>query len=404
VYSQDLTYVDVIWTLNTAGDITAGGPFAFVDNVHGSNSNPGTKASPYDSLTTACGSTFSAVKNAGAILYLRNSGTAYAMPPYSDNNLDTTKPYFEIGKKGATLQKPVGIFGYPGETMTLDGTTAMLALSGGDVVVQDVAFNGYISSSPPAGFSSVANYQLITHNGGRQTLDGVTWTNGGYGTTGTNVPAMALSNGAGQGAWKNLFHTGLADLSHESGNPGNNYSGSCLYSNTNSLIQFSEAVSPTATSDGAWYFKGADESCCVRGNLVNFSGCVHACDFGQAGGGGSGDSQSNESCYNTCINVNFMEAPQVSGTGPEWMYRNNLLVPGTGHPGMTSGTPNANGPWVFDSNAVQVASPSGAQPPTGTSVQTDGLNLFVSSGLLNSDGTLAVAYSTSVGLVGAQIA
>jgi hypothetical protein len=106
--------------------------------------------------------------------------------------------------------------------------------------------------------------------------------------------------------------------------------------------------------------------------------------------------------------VNFMEAPQVSGTGPEWMYRINLLVPGTAHPGMTSGTPNANGPWVFDSNAVQVASPSGAQPPTGTSVQTDSLNIFDGTGtLLQTNGKLNTSYTgyaAAYGLVGAEIA
>lgn len=412
VFSQDGTYVDVKWTLNTASDITqTGGVFCFVDNVHGSSSNPGTLASPYDSLTTACGTTFSASKNPGAQIYLRNSGTAYAMPAFADNNLDTTKPYFELGAKSGAAQKPCAILGYPGETVTLDATTAMIALTGQDCLIQDVAANGGIASSPPAGFSAVADYQLITNNGSRQTLDNIAWSNGLYGTSGTNVPAMALTSGAGQAAWLNIFHTGLADLNHESGHPGNNYSGSILYSVTNGLIQYSEAISSSATSDGAWYFKGADEDCCVRGNLAYFSGNVHACDFGQASGGGSGDSQSNESCYNTVINANYMQFPQVSGSGPEWSYRNNLISP-SGAPGMTTATPNSNGPWVFDSNAVQVPSPSDAQPPTGTSVQTDGLNIFITNGtsLLNTSGALGVigtlvsAYAASRGLVGAEIA
>ena len=381
VYGQDKLYLDFKWTVSTSDAVANGGVFVFVDNVNGSSSNPGTLASPYDSLTTACGSTYSTAKNAGAIVYVRGSTTAYAMPAYSDNTLNTSLPYFELN--GAT--KPSAIIGYPGETATLDATTAMLAFTGADSLIQDLSASGYIST--------VANYKLITHVANRQTVDSVAWSGGGYGSTGTSVPGMMGSADLGAGSdIYDIAHVGCSDNDHESGFPGNNYSGCVMYSVNGYACYYCEAVSPSATSDGAWYMKSSIQNGSMGACLAKFSSCTHAFDFGQQP---SGETMANsESRFNTGLGVAALDAPSVSGTGPLWVYRNSLNS-GSGH-GLFTAVSSAA---YWDANAVQstVSQPDGG----GT---TGIANLTATSGLFNSDGTLTSAYSGDVGLKGAQIA
>lgn len=380
VYSQDGTYIDVKWNLNTSSDIAHGGVFCFIANSGavspGSNSNPGTLASPFLDFQGSHGTSSTTVVNAGAQVFVRGSTVNYNLNPYGTGSFNF------IGSK-----KPVAILGYPGETATLDATTAEMFPNGQDVLMANLSASGYVASA--------ASYKFISIGGSRQCYDNIALTGSGYGASSSNNAAMFFSVGEAPSFSQNIAITGCSDSNRaQSGFQTNNYVGASLFSLTDVVIQYCDANNPSMDSDGCWYLKGNINYGVVRGCRGIFASCTHGFDFGQAGGGGSGDSTNNETCFNTGLGVDQIKVPQVSGTGPEYAYRNTLLTTGAGV-GLFSAEANSNGPWVFNSNSVQTSVTP--QPNTGTSIQTDGRNLSASSGLVNSDGSMGSSYIATYG-------
>jgi hypothetical protein len=375
--TQPIQYVDFIWDISTSSSTSQ---FVFVNNNAGAgnDSNAGTLSSPLASIAGAFGSTFAAATAfVGAQCILRGSATEYPMPAYTDNNQDTTIPYLEYNPNS----KPVWIRGYPGETATIDATTAMIMLQGLDTGISDVTFNGFASSV--TSFGAVNNFRLITHSNHRQTLQNVIWTNGGPGVQGGNVATMVYK--AAGPVFNYITHTALQDNSHAPTNAGydNNYSGSTMYSANYYGCWLCSADSPTASSSGAWYAKGGCTNAFLWANYANFGGCEHAFDWGQMESVPSEGNASGQSCFNVGINVQAINASQVSGAGPFSVVRNTLIA-GAGRALFTADA-NDGGNKTIARNVVQTSfSPV---PNTGTAVTSIG-NLVAVSGLVNSDGTL----------------
>lgn len=379
---QDGNWINVSWPMSTSVAIANGGVFCFIANsgaaIPGNDSNPGTLALPYASTTGAFGSNSSGGANPGAIPVLRGSSVPYSLNPYGDGYLTLN------GSVG-----PVALTAYPGESVELDGTSGYINNNSNDTIFQDVTANGYITTD--------ANYRLVYGNASRQCYDNFGWLNGGYGTGGTNVPGMIYYAGNGSGLYTDVAFTGCFDNEHQSAFAGNNYSGAVLYSVTNFGIQYCEAIT-AGDGDGSWYPKGAVNNGSVTGCLANFTGGgggTHAFDVGQQGGGGTGSSGNVESRYNTLLNMAYLGLPNSTAcTGPFWGYRNSIVAPGGAR-----GLYTVDGSVVtWDANAAQTST---AQPDGGGTVGLP--NLSGTSGILNSDGTLASGQSASLGLIGAQI-
>ncbi len=363
--------------------------FIFVDAVNGNDANAGTIGAPLKTLAAAYGSTFAAVVNAGAICYLR-AGT-YTLPIMTDNDIQSTTPMMEF----STVAKPSAMIGFPGDAlpvidMSTGGWGANINVN--DLFFQDLAPNGYLTTQ--------SNYRLMLATGAgmaRMTADNVGWTNAGYGASAANNATgwFIDINNTNQAA--NIFLNGCYETNRQSGQPGNNYAGCSVYNAINMLVQGCYTIQSGLLCDAAWYFKSDVTNGEFRGCTVNVGatgGFTHAFDCGQAPDVQMTDCQTS---YCTTVGGGGIFLPFSSGYtfGAMWGFRNSV----NSSRGMQCLDPNSGGPYVFDSNAVQ----STTALPTGTSVQTDGLNLLEASGLLDANGLLTSAYAVDVGIVGAQI-
>ncbi len=388
VTDQQNNTINVTFTISTSSSTSQ---FIFVDAVNGLDTNAGTFAAPLQTLAAAYGSTFATVVNPGAICYLR-AGT-YTPPIYADQDINTGWPMMEF----STAAKPAAMIGLPGDTLPVIDMTSCgwgANINVDDLFFKDLNPNGYLTTQ--------TNYRLMWYVGAgsqRLTADNVGWTNSGYGASADNNATgwFIDINNVNQAA--NIFLNGCYETNRQSGQPGNNYAGCSVYNAINMLVHGCYTIQDGLLCDGAWYLKSDSTNGCIRGCTVNVGatgGYTHAFDFGQAP-----DSQmnNNESCYNRAIGNGGIFLPFNGGFtfGPMWGYRNSC----SGTPGMGSNDPTSGGPYVYDSNAIQTSTTP--MPPTGSSIQSDGLNLVETSGLLDSNGNLTIAYASYVGTVGAQI-
>ena len=327
-------------------------------------------------------------------LYVRNTGSVqYTVPQFPDNSSGQSNALFEIN----TATAPSFVLGWPADPapvidVTLPQEHCIFLNSGAlDLYIKGISANGYTTNTQLAGYKLVYVGGKIS-TGYRQTFDGMTWTNSGYGALGTDNACMIYSSG-GSPSTPYVFVTGCSDQNRQSGFPGNNFAGADFYSLTDVLVQYCDATS-TGDVDAAWYLKSDIEYGTVRGCKADFARCNYAFSYTQSVVSGEIEGN-NESCFNLGIYVGEIYAPAVSGQGPLWIFRNSLFS--TNGVGLVCNGAGA-GPFVFTANAINTSYtpvPNGS----GTFVSTNNL---VGSGVLNSDGTLV--NSANLGLIGAWIA
>lgn len=393
VWDQGLNYIDVKWTLSTAStwNSTNQYGFLFADSSGGVNSNSGSFDSRLADLTGLFGSTLAASTYPGALAYLA-TGTGDYEPPQMTDGL------FGNGMQFDTTKKPSALMTLPGDSPVIDASLYLHCFvtntNASDLFLKDLSFNGYDSSA--------GNFKLIYLNGKdstayRQTFDGITWTNPGYGSTGTdNSCAIHSPQGAAGSYAQYISMTGYSETGRQSGSPGNNFCGWDLYCLTNVVGQYSSAINATGGCDAGFFMKSDIQNGCMQGNYASFSSCLYPFSFLQSI---QGNLFNSESRFNLGINCQEIYAPGTNSSGSLWAYRNTLLTLGSGV-GLTAFGGGGYLCW-FGSNAIQSTHtpiPNGGS----TNIQTDGNNL-VGGSILNADGTLASTESAHLGLVGPQI-
>jgi hypothetical protein len=397
VTDQQMNTLTITFTISTSSSTSQ---FIFLDAVNGSDSNAGTISSPWQSFTKANGTTYNTTNNANALCYLRQ-GT-YSIPASTANSINSGDILAELN----TTIKPSAWMGFPGDTppiLTMSAAQFATGLSAG------VGFDLFMQGLNPNGACTLSgmNGRIIWVAGdgsasARQTFDNIAWSNPVFGSGGSNATGYFF-DGADSTLSTYQFVNNCSESNRQSGQPGNNYIGCSFYGAQFALVQGFSIVQSGLEADGCCYFKIEVQDGCIRGCTANLGTGTptHAFDFGQpllSGDDPTGQAMShNETCYNTL----------VSGSGgiflgfgaftfdDLWCYRNSVI-------GINSYKTNCigGGPLVYDSNAGQ-----GGAIPTGSIIQTDGLNIVQASGLLNtSTGLLTPAFSADVGLVGAQIA
>ena len=397
-YDMNGNWVEFTWTVSTSSSTAQ---FVFVDNVNGLSTNPGTLSEPYDSLATACGSTYSAVTNPGAIIYLRNpSGTApeYVVPGYTDNLFVSGAPYFQLG----TSQKPIAVLGYPGEHPVLDTSTIYGSVfSGSDESFQDVRCDGYLSTAP--------NMRLFWVSGDRCNIEGLSWTNSGYGSVGNDNAAGVYVASNPTESSQYLSISGYVETNRQSGITGNNYAGVDIFSMFDCVVQYGEINCPNSTVNSAWYFKGNNtQNGWMFALKSHFLSVTHEFSIGYSTSSSGADLYVSNNQITHCLSLSgssSIEWPNTGGTGWYWgpnrLSRVSMVAGGV----VCNQSSVSPGPFSFDSNALQTSTAL----PTGTNITNDGKNLLVSSGMLDlTTGDFTSTYLSgnpgALGTVGAQIA
>jgi hypothetical protein len=390
VTDQQMNTLTITFTVSTSSTTSR---FIFLDAVHGNDSTgTGSISAPWQTFTKAFGSTYAASANGGAICYFRQ-GT-YAIPAQSDSGTSTNLNSFWVTCQLNTTRKPSALIGFPGDTppvLTMTSAVFGAAQNSGindaeDLFMQGLNPNGYNTSQ--------ASYRFVwATQGQRLTFDQIQWTNSGYGASAGSNATGYFMDGAGGGAMKYIFINSCSESNRQSGNAGNNYGGCSFYTASDSMVQGCSLIQPALTVDEAWQPKSDVSNSTWRGNTTIVSSCQYCYSPLQA----IVPSFNNfEICYNIFVGGGQIAVP-VPGSFPYgtlWCYRNSVQ----GNNGLVCGDANANGPYVFDSNATQ-----GGSLPSGSSVQTDGLNLTKANGLLDSNGNLTSTYASYLGTVGAQI-
>lgn len=390
VTDQQMNTLTITFTVSTSSSTSQ---FIFLDAANGNDSTgTGTISAPWQTLAKAFGSTYAATTYPGAICYLRGTGT-YTAPVHADQNINTYWAICEIN----TSRKPAALIGFPGDSLPVISLANAFFASydaGADLFFQDLAPNGYKSAGNSCRFFWVAGYGS---NASRNTFDGNTWTNSGYGASAaSNATGYFIDSTTGVSSYH--FINGCSETNRQSGNAGNNYGGCSFYNVNNALVQGNVINDPTLTIDEAWQPKSDVSNGCWRGNTTIVSAVQYAYSPLQQVYNGFANF---EICYNTLVaSVGAQIAvpvPSAPGTFTNiWCYRNSVSGPN----GLVAGVANSNGPYVFQSNAVQTA----ASQPSGNSVQTSS-NVYKTSGLLSgTTGGLTSTYSSYLGTVGAQIA
>ena len=388
VTDQQRNTLTITFTVSTSSSTSQ---FIFIDAVHGSDSTgTGTISAPWQTIGKGM------TGNATKLLYLRagnytwTSGTTARGGTYLSMNTTTVASAY---------------MGFPGDAApTIDMTTGCFASdgNGSDLFWQGLSPNGYQTSSTNAKLYWAWNDGSSTN---RQTFDAITWTNSGYGSTGTDVATSYYFDGDTSTYSQYQFVNNCSETNRQSGRSGNNYAGFTSYGVDSLLAHGYSIIQSGLQLDSFQYLKVGATNSCIRGNYINTtssSGFTHH-PFSTGQGGSGMPLQTCESCYNTIVSNNggIYETESGAGfpsSGALWVYRNSVNAPasiGFGNGGLDS-TCTAGGPYVFESNACQ-----GANNLTGTNVTNSG-NSFASSGLLDGNGRLVS--SSSLGILGAQIA
>lgn len=122
VIDQDGNTLNIQWHILTSDDVANGGVFFFENADTGSDSaGNGSKASPWQTLTYAFGTSYHAsgtehgAAPADSIGVLEGATADYVFPAYADNN----SAYLDSFQWNPTY-KPNALIGYPGQTATID--------------------------------------------------------------------------------------------------------------------------------------------------------------------------------------------------------------------------------------------------------------------------------------------
>jgi hypothetical protein len=334
-----LTITFTVWTEGAYNASTKTG-FIIVDNLNGSDSNAGTFAAPLASMGTAgaAGGAFGGSYTSGggfqsafpqAICYVRGLGTAlYEFPRFTDNDTGYAAGAFELNCTTA----PCAVIPLPGDPnpTVFDATGAGTMIS-----TNTAAADMYIGPITASGYDATANnvklLDIVGKSSGayRQTFDGISWENSGYGAVGTDNATFLWTPGSAQDV-QYIFATGLNETGRQSGTPGNNFGGCDLYSVINGLIQYSSTVNTSAGIDAAWFLKSEVLNVCLRGCVANYLSMTYGFGWlqGQSETTSTNTSEDCEVCYCLAFNLGeqYIPAEQYYQWGALWSYRNSFVA------------------------------------------------------------------------------
>ena len=254
----------------------------------------------------------------------------------------------------------------------------------------------------PTGFSaSVPNAKFVTIVGGgqvRYTSLNNTWTNSGYGGSGTDVAAPYTAPDLGGSSFRsNIAIVGFSETGRQSGQPGNNYCGHTFYSSELWVTDGFTINMPSSSFDSVCYAKGTNQNFEMRNHFINVAsaGTGGACTtpgFQPAGEPASTNGEVRY-CYigSGATATNQKIGTQTDSYGSFFMNRNTLI----------GQFENAfGGTGLYQNNVVQT---TGTPIPTGGGSTSSG-NVTATSGIINSS-TLQLEGSAlgSLGTAGAQI-
>jgi hypothetical protein len=391
ITDQQRNAVQAVFTLSTS---SATAHFVFLDALSGSDSGAGTYGAPWQTLQKACGSTYVATgSGAGAICYLKPTATyATSGVKYTDSTDINPGPWFEMN----VTRKPVALIGLGGQAK-LDWTSGVVGLA-----IGTAANDFFVAYLNPDGYSSTSNQKwmaIYSAAGPLRLVDwNCTWSNSGYGTSGTdNATGHFATDIGGSSLRSYIALLNFTETNRQSGSTGNNYPGHSLYSCDHWVSDGFTINMPTATFDSICYAKGTNTNFEMRNHFINVgtSGSGGVCSTPGFFATGEPTSTSGEVryCY---IGQNATGTNQKIGTqsgtyGTFYLNRNTLI--GQFQNGF-------GGTGVYQNNVVQT---TGTPIPTGGGSTSSG-NVTGTSGIINST-TLQLQGSalSSVGTAGAQI-
>jgi hypothetical protein len=384
--------VQAVFAISTS---SAAAHFVFLDALNGSDSAAGTFSAPWQTLQKAFGSTYSATgAGAGAICYAKATGTySSASLLYTDNDVNSSWALFEMH----STRKPIALIGLGGQA-TIDWTSGVWGLA-----ISNSASDFFLATLNPNGYgASVPNQKwvLFCDSGVsiRFTEFNVTWTNSGYGSAGNSVASPHTALEISTGVWRSyIAMVGFTEPSRQSGAPGNNYAGHCMYDCEYWVSDGFTVKNPSASYDAVCYAKGTNQHFEMRNHFINATntGVGSACTVAgfQSDAGVPTDGEVRY-CYigNGASTVRQRIGTQSGTYGTFYMNRNTLIGYFDNEFG---GTGN------YTNNVVQT---SGTPIPTGSRNTSSG-NVTGTSGIINSTTLLLEGTAlSSVGIAGAQIA
>ena len=262
---------------------------------------------------------------------------------------------------------------------------------GGFDQTSDLFLQGFTINGSAAACAALPNYTAIvlfgsSSNGAndRVKLDGINFTNLGYGSVGTDNASAIATNGQTGGQKQYYSFTGLSETGRQSGTPGNNMAGCDLYSIANSSVKYSDSSNPSASVSSAFFQKSDCTNVDVTMCMANYAG--------NSSSGWLQDqyyiSGSCQYAYCTFFNVVYVGAPELGyyNFGPLWLVR--CSFPGLGSAGIicnailgtptqnaitaTSGSGPASGEYDYAVSATRSSGP--ADTSQISSVQTITVN------------------------------
>lgn len=395
VTDQQMNAVQAIFTISTSSSTSH---FVFLDAASGSDSaGAGTFGSPWQTLQKAFGGTYvSTGAGAGAICYAKATATYPTTGVmYTDSTDINPSPWFEMN----TTRKPVALIGLSGQAV-IDMTSGIYGLALGTS-----ATDFFDANLNPNGFSGAVpnqKWMFIASGVGqlRYTELGVTWTNSGYGSAGSDVATPHYGNALGGGYRSYIAMINFTEPSRVSGLTGNNYPGHAMYSCQNWVSDGFTINNPSATYDAICYAKGDNANFEMRNHFINVAGAgtggvcttpgfqpdatvstngeVRYCYVGQDPSGG---------------NATRLRIGTQAGTYGTFYFNRNTVI------GFFENAFGGTG--VYQNNVVQT---TGTPIPTGGGSTSSG-NITGTSAIINSSNLqLEGTALSSVGTAGAQIA
>jgi uncharacterized repeat protein (TIGR01451 family) len=339
VIDQQLNTLDITWTVSTSSSTSH---FIFTDNINGNDSiGAGTITAPFKTPAKSLSPTYATTIN-----YFR-TGT------YVINN--------SIGAAAS----PMALLNYPGEAVTFDMSTGSLGGTGSvsDVFLQGITFSG--------GVSTVASQRTIWLGGSydRQTFHALSFINpinGGAVTD--NASSIFFESNS---SYRRYIY--IADSS-EIGRPvgvGQNSAGLFVAFTVSDSLFERNAVTHSNAGMGNLFLKASVYNSSLRNNYVQ-TDSIEQMGLGSADQVDSSlPAGNNEISYNVvksptapsdydntaALTVNFYSGS--SSPSNYWVYRNTIY----GGLCVRQST-SANGPFIFENNAV-IVNTLNSTPPSG---------------------------------------
>lgn len=351
VFGQDLASTDVSYTLATSTN------FLFVDSAAGSDSNPGTFGSRFQTLAKVMGTNSASTTFPGAFIYMSGS---LQWPTQAG----ATAGYFNMDR----TKVPIVYMTLPGVATTIDATLVQIIDQGGGC--SDMYWGGS-SSSPGSRIAIVGSsgpaaetHTFELYNPIRCCWRNVDFQNPINRTApngNTNSTTIFTSN---SGIIKQYYTVRNCTETGRSGSANNSMLLTSLFSVQNSLFEFNTV---SGTAGFGVFFKDSNRYITAAHNSVTLLGGNGASPmmFGcQTNNLGTPPAYPGfcEACYNYLVGGPlFFDFQGFGGSLQHWSYRNTILNNQFNYNyGLGNFGPTGTGPYFTDSDVVIAKTPGGA--------------------------------------------